>query len=147
MGAEPYWYFVPYQPDIHAALQDLREQEFRAGRYNPVTPFPRFPASTQSPEPGARHATIHEAIEDAAEDGTRSILDLDHVSDTPDFCAVTPLGADALQRLYGTTAPTREMVEQNMDFFEDVERGHGVYIILYRGAQPNEIFFAGYSFD
>ncbi len=34
-----------------------------------------------------------------------------------------------------------------MDFLEDVERGHGVYIILYANGQPDEIFFGGYSFD
>ncbi len=51
-------------------------------------------------------------------------------------------------RIYtSTTQPTREMVEENMDFLEDVERGHGVYIILYQDGQPSEILFAGYSFD
>jgi hypothetical protein len=34
-----------------------------------------------------------------------------------------------------------------MDFMEEVERGQGVYIILYRDGQPDEICFAGYSFD
>ena len=86
-------------------------------------------------------------MEDAAEDVSRSILDLDHVSDDPDFCAAAPLPDDVLQDLYGTTQPTREMVEQNMDFLEDVERGQGVYIILYKDDQADEVFFAGYSFD
>ena len=147
MGAQPYWYFVKYNPHINAALQDLRRKEFRAGRYNPVVPFPAFPPGPNSPTPGAQHASIEEAGEEAAESGTRSILDLDHVSDTPDFCAVTPLDDAALQRLYGTTKPTREMVEENMGFFEDVERLHGVYIILYKGGKPHEILFAGYSAD
>jgi hypothetical protein len=149
MGAEPYWYYVKYQPDIHAALKELRRHEFEAGRYNPVISFPAdlLPIGTDSPAPGAQHTTIEEALEDAAEDGTRSILDLDHVSDTPDFCAVTPLEDAMLQNLYGTSKPTREMVEQNMNFFEDVERGQGVYIVLYKDGQPDEILFAGYSFD
>jgi hypothetical protein len=30
MGAEPYYYFVPYQPDVAAALQALRQREFDA---------------------------------------------------------------------------------------------------------------------
>ena len=34
-----------------------------------------------------------------------------------------------------------------MGFWEDVERGRGVYIILYKDGVANEIFFAGYSFD
>ena len=33
MGAEPWDYFVPYENDIQAALDKLRQREFRAGRY------------------------------------------------------------------------------------------------------------------
>jgi hypothetical protein len=39
------------------------------------------------------------------------------------------------------------MVEQNMDFLDDIDRGHGVSIILYKDGKPDEIFFAGYSYD
>jgi len=147
MGVHPYWYFVKHQSDIGAALQELREREFAAGRYNPVMPFPDFPANPHAPTPDAQHSSIEEAREDAAEDGTRSILDLDHVSDFPEYCAVAPLDDEVLLDLYGTATPTHEMVEQNMDFLEDVERGQGVYIVLYRDGQPDEIFSAGYSFD
>src|SRR5689334_10690583 len=120
MGGHAYWYYEKYNGDVDAALQTLREREFNAGRYNPVISFPEFPPDTNSPAPGAQHASIEEAFMEASEDGTRSILDLDHVSDIPDFCAVAPLSEDVLQALYGTTEPTREMVEQNMDFLEDV---------------------------
>ena len=44
-----------------------------------------------SPSPGVQHASIEEAFEDADADGTRSILDLDHFSEQPDFGAMTPL--------------------------------------------------------
>ena len=44
-------------------------------------------------------------------------------------------------------SPTREMVEQNMDFLEDVDRGHCVYIVMYKNGKPDEFFFAVYSFD
>lgn len=148
MGAHPYWYVVSYKPDIEAALHDLREREFRAGRYNPVVPFPDFPVGPNSPAPGPRHASIADALEDAAEDGTRSILDLDHVADAPDFGAAAPVPDEALIDLFGTTTPTRATVERgDLDFFEDIERGQGVYIVLYRNGQPDEILFAGYSFD
>src|SRR4029434_4510636 len=130
MGAHPYWYYEKYRGDIDVALQTLRQREFKAGRYNPVIPFPNFPPGPNSPSPGAQHSSIEDAMEEAAEDGTRSILDLDHVSEFPDFCAVAPLLGDTLEKLYGTTKPTREMVERNMDFLEDVERGQGVYIVL-----------------
>ena len=63
------------------------------------------------------------------------------------FGVVAPLLKDELVRLFGTAEPTRAMIEQNMDFYEDIERGQGVYIILYKDGQPSEIFFGGYSFD
>jgi hypothetical protein len=147
MGAEPYFYFVKYQPEVNAALQNLRQREFRAGRYNPVLSFPPFPVVAGSPTPGAQHATIEEALEDSDADGTRSILDLDHISDEPEFGAVSPIDEEFLQEAYGTTQPTRAMLEQNMDFFEDIDRGHGIYVVAYRDGKPDEILFAGYSFD
>lgn len=118
MGAHPYWYFEKYAGNVEASLRTLREREFNAGRYNPVGAFPEFPPGPHSPSPGAQHATIEEVMEDAAEDGTRSILDLDHVSDSPDFCAVAPLPDDVLENLYGTETPTRQMVEQNRLWME-----------------------------
>jgi hypothetical protein len=147
MGAHPYWYVVKHRPDVDSALQELREREFRAGRYNPVIPFPAFPIGPHSPAPGAGHATTDEALEDADADGTRSIIDLDHVADEPDFGAVAPLEDATLLALFGTTRPTREMVESNHDLWDDLERGQGIYIILYKDDQPDEIYFAGYSFD
>ncbi len=147
MGAHPYWYVVDYRPDIEAALQELREREFRAGRYNPVIPFLRFPIGPQSPSPGAQHTTMAEAFEDADADGTRSIIDLERVSDEPDFGAVTALGEDLMEEFFGTTRPTREMVEENDEFWESLERGQGIYVVLYKDDHPSEIYFAGYSFD
>ena len=35
MGAHPYWYFVKYQSNLQKALDELRDREFKAGRYNP----------------------------------------------------------------------------------------------------------------
>jgi hypothetical protein len=147
MGAHPYWYFVKYQPDVQKALDELREAEFQAGRYHPVTPFPDFPVRPGTPRPGARHRSIEEAIEDAAEDGTRSILDIQAIADSPDFFVVAPLARDDLESLYRTPHPSREMIEENMAFLENVERGHGVYIIVYKDGLPDELFFGGYSFD
>ena len=60
---------------------------------------------------------------------------------------VAPLPSKTMLALYGTDKPTKDMVVRNMDFFNDIERGQGIYIVLYRGDQPSEILFAGYSFD
>jgi len=147
MGAEPYYYFVKYDADIDAALQELREREFEAGRYNPVIRHLEFPIGPDSPSPGAQHSSIQEALEASDAEGTRSILDLDHVSEEPDFCAVAPLPSEELERLFGTDRPTHEMIEQNGELFESMDRGQGVYIIAYKDGRPDEIFFGGYSFD
>jgi hypothetical protein len=147
MGAHPYWYVVKYKPDLNGALDELREREFRAGRYNPVTPFLEFPIGPHSPSPGPRHATIAEAFEAAEADGTRSILDLDGVSDEPGFGVAARLDDDLLKELYGTTRPTRAIVEANDELWDHLDRGQGAYIILYRDDQPDEIYFAGYSYD
>ena len=132
MGAEPWQYFVPYEQDTQAALEKLKEREFRAGR---------FRYSEENP------TTIEEAREIADADGTGSILDIDQVGDEPDSGVVVPLSAEYLVELYGTAQPTHEMIEANLDFYEDIERGQGIYIVVYKGGKPAEIFFAGYSYD
>jgi hypothetical protein len=147
MGAHPYYYFVEYQADVDAALQDLRQREFEAGRYNPAQPFPRFPIHADSPGPGPMHESIYEAIEDAAEDGTRSILDIESVSDWPDYGVASPLSEEDLERYFGTTQPTKEMVSRKMNFLASIDRGQCVYVTVFKSGQPSELFFGGYSFD
>ena len=133
MGAEPWDYFVPYEKDIRAALDKLRQREFQAGRFRGAEDHP---------------ASIEEVLENMDADGTGSILDITHVADVPDFMAVVPLSSEELVRLFKTDKPTRTMVEANMvDVYEEVERGQGIYIVLYKDGKPSEIFFGGYSFD
>jgi hypothetical protein len=147
MGGHPWFYFVDYDVDVNSALQRLREREFQAGRYNPVIDFPDFPVTPESPAPGAQHDSIEEAFEEADADGTRSILDMMTVSDVPDYSAVAPLPQEDLLDLFGTDRPTHEMIEESEELYDKLERGQGVYIIVYKDDQPSEIFFAGYSFD
>jgi hypothetical protein len=147
MGAHPYFYFVKHQPDHQAALEELRQREFAAGRYNPVMPFINFPVDPNDQGPGAEHDTIEEAFEDADADGTRSILDLMTVGDEPDFGVAARLDDDALMEYFGTAQPTRETVSANWDFFEDIERGQGIYFVVYKNGKPDELYFAGYSYD
>jgi hypothetical protein len=147
MGGHPYFYFVAYNPDINAALQELRSREFQAGRYNPAMHFPPFPVDLSAPAPGPRHASIDAALYASGADGTRSILDLTHISAVSEFCAASPLADDDLIRLFGTAEPTHQQVDDCYELFEDLERGMGVYVVVYKDAVPEEIFFAGYSFD
>lgn len=151
MGASPYMYLEPLRGDVAATLQALREREFRAGRYNPVIPFPVTPINANSPAPGAKHASIEDALEAADADGTRSILDLDHIADEPESCAISPIPAETLQEHFGTVQLTRDVFEANEDAFwdimDEVDRGAGIFALLYDNGEPTEVVFAGYSFD
>lgn len=168
MGGHSYWYFVEYHPDIQIALQDLRKREFEAGRYNPMNPFPfdldlneRVKAISAS---NNQYSSIEAAVEAADADGTRSILDIFQVSDSPDFCVTCPFPTENLLRFFGTDKPSRELIEsvvlegKPLDFWDDdydmleefwrtIGRGESRYIIMYNDDKPLEIFFVGYSFD
>jgi hypothetical protein len=148
MGSHPYVYFVPYRDDFQQALEELREREFAAGRYNPVMMFPPCPVDERTPPgPGAQHDSIQEAMEAADADGTRSILDIEFVGDDPDFGIARRLTDDDLEALFETTTPTRAQVLDVVPM-EEVERGEAVCLPFYdsRG-QPAGICFAGYSCD
>lgn len=172
MGGHPYWYYARYQMDIETTLQALRQQEFAAGRYNPVLPFINFPITADTPVPGCQHPSIEAAMEAADADGTRSILDIFQVSAVPYsealalatqggmelLCTTFPLATEELIHLFGTTQPTHEQVEaviisaeQNKAAVEElwisIDRGTCRHILLYDGDEPVEVFFVGYSFD
>ena len=132
MGAEPYQYTVPYEPDIQAALDKLRRRVFESKKFNG--------AALDPPTPEA-------ALALTGADGTRSILDISRVSDDPDYFCAAPLCAEELERYFGTQKPTEDLVRESDDLWEDLERGQARYVILYEGDDPNGIFFAGYSFD
>src|SRR5258707_6033234 len=113
MGANPYFYFTPYQKDIQAALEGLRDQEFKAGRYDPAMSMVdppsymfafNFPPDDMSPAPGAQHNSINEAIDAGAESGsgTGSILDIMRITNEPDYSAACALSTDELIKLFGT---------------------------------------------
>lgn len=140
MGATPWDYFVPYEEDVNAVLEKLRQREFQAGRYQNYS--------------GAKPKTISEALENAAESGTASILDMERIAQEADYSAVAPLSDAELIRCFGTTKPTRQMIEDNIaeayednDLYENISRGQGIYVIAYQNNQPSEIFFGGYSYD
>lgn len=174
MGSHPYFYFTHYQSDVNSALQALRQQEFSAGRYDPAMNMHdssmwmflfNFPPNDQSISPGARHTSIEAALDAAEESGTGSILDIQKVSDSPEFLASWALSAEETLALFGTDQPTRQMVEDIIiaggeldhweetgydiwdEFWDTIGRGESRYILLYENDQPSEIFFIGYSVD
>jgi hypothetical protein len=144
-------YAVPYQPDLQRALDELKEREFKAGRYYPA--IDDICTSYVHPEhivgPGAQHATIDAALEASQESGTQSVLDMVSVGPTPGLQTVVPLDDESLEALFGTTHPTRRRVEEEMDeWLEPIGRGEGIAIVVFTDdGVPYEILFAGYSFD
>ena len=130
MGGHAYWYTVPYNEDLEVVLADLREREFRAGRYNPAMRSIDFPITPASPAPGPRHDSIEDALAASGAEGTRSILDIQAIGDAPEFGTAGPLPPEILRGLYGTDRPTRAAVETDDSFSEEIERGTAVYVLL-----------------
>lgn len=93
MGGNFWFYIEPYQPDIKKILDELRQREFKAGRYYPAMLMFRFsfPVTSESPTPGAKHKSIEAAIRASEADGTGSILDMQSISDKPGMSTLTPL--------------------------------------------------------
>jgi hypothetical protein len=140
LGASVWEYCVPYQSDIQKALNELRDREFRAGRFY---------------RSDLRPKSIDDAIRNADAPGTRSILDISRISKTRDLEVISPAPVDEIRRLFGTDKPTRAMLERASrewtdefgGFLESYDRGEGVYIILYENDRPSELYFAGWSHD
>jgi len=139
MGATGWSYFVPYEADISAALQRLREGVFARGEYThgvdagvteeqlkafvekarpeldpwmeqvrkqaamlPEAMREKFLANAEKikkqlsgdiklPKPKRKPKTIEQLLKSQAESGSHSILDINEVSETPKFGAITPL--------------------------------------------------------
>jgi hypothetical protein len=147
LGADVYYHFVPYHKDVEVALQRLRQQEFEAGRYNGALPRLRLHSETSDGKMFGGHRTIDEAREAGGDSGTGSILDIDHLADEPAYCAAAPVPESTLRRLYGTTKPTHAMLQVQMDFIDDLDRGQCLYTVAFKNGKPDEILFVGLTFD
>jgi hypothetical protein len=133
VGAEPWYYFVPYEDNLQNALENLRQQEFAAGNFYPSERRPK---------------TIERAIEMADADGTKSILDMHRVGDSADCGVVYRLPPDEVAEIFGTEKPDRSVVDaKKWDLYSEINRGEGVCAVIYKDDQPSEIFFGGYSYD
>lgn len=147
MGARAYWYLIPYEENLNDALEKLRIREFKAGRYNPVIPFPKFPITDESESPGPKHSDINQPLNETEYDGTRSILDLVTVSTEDDYCVARILSKNELLKYFGTEKPDIDTIQNNTKYFDDIERGKGLCIVVYENENPKNLFFIGYSFD
>lgn len=72
-----------------------------------------------------------------------------------DYSDIAPLSDAELVRCFGTTEPTREMIEDNLadaaeepnDLYQNISRGQGFYVVAYKSGKPSEIFLGGYTYD
>lgn len=169
MGASSWAYRTPYQQDIQKALQELRQVVFQQGAYYTESAFinsideeevakglsPDYAETFRSAMKNLRAKpeipapqTIEELIEMNAESGTHSILDIDEISENPEFGKAAPLTAQQLSEIFGTTQPTWDMIQSNMDGIQGLrQRWMGTYIIVYKDGVPDQIFFTGFSGD
>lgn len=171
MGATGWKYFAPYDVDHEKALQALRQEVFRQGKYGQsramaelAGEFPEeltedlrtYLASLQQAEEeryGGEHGfdTIEELLEAAEEEGTHSILDIEYVSDQPGFAVAWPAPEEVVRETFGTTTPTRADIERAgpwaLTQALDLERWQAAYVVVYADGQPSEIYFEGVSGD
>jgi hypothetical protein len=132
MGGWPYQYVVPFREDAQAALDALRADVFARGEYYGSEARPR---------------NIKEAVARSGDSGTRSILDIEHVSRKPEYHRAAPLSAEELERYFGGRQPSVKMIEECEDLWQDLERGRARYVTAYEGGTPVSLVFIGYSFD
>ncbi|MFO0969553.1 MAG: hypothetical protein U0793_28680 [Gemmataceae bacterium] len=138
LGSQLWEYCVPYQADMNKVLAELKDREFKAGRFHRSELKPK---------------SFAEAIRNADAAGTRSIMDIEKVSPTRDIMAISPAPPEKLKTLFGADKPSRAMIENASKkmlhdfqvFLETYERGEGVYITIYDGDRPSEVYIAGWS--
>jgi hypothetical protein len=147
MGASSWNYFVPYQPDLNAALQELRSKVFAEGRYHWIHGDEALPADQRLAKPASMGALFDDP--DVQECGTHSILDMYRVilpDETPDFGRVSPVTTEEAVRRTGTDRLTRAHVGALEELAS--QRWFGRCAVLRAdNGEPEEIYFWGYSGD
>lgn len=174
MGASGWYYTVDYQPDVEAALQELRQQVYDRGEYYKVSAAynadlnmteEEFRAQLDpSDDSGRNEAVLQDwlmrkrapvpvdpdtLLASQPHSGTHSIIDMgDGVSDTPDFATVSPMTDEELRETFGSTTPLSSEVQEWMKAGGGrPERWVGTYVISYHDGRPDHIHFCGYSGD
>ncbi len=108
----------------------------------------RLLGAAPPPTRGQRPRSIDELLELAAECGTHSILDIEHVAPRLGFAVAAPLTPGLLTRVFGTAEPTHGQVEARWaDIAERVDRWQARYLVVYHEGQPHEYAFIGCSGD
>ena len=144
---------MDYDPDISAALQRLREDVFARGDY--ATEDSRIAVGSRLIIPDfqakPKPSTIEELLEQEAESGTHSILDITSISPKPRTRAISPFPDSLLVEYFGSQTPSPSQVQQvyevgSLEKFV-TKRWRGIYIVCHFEDKPSDIFFAGGSGD
>jgi hypothetical protein len=153
-GCSSEWsYFAPYEADISAVLQRLREDIFARGDYatadSVIDTGRRLIIPTSHPKP--KPANIEELLEQEGDSGTHSILDITCISLTPKRKAISPFPSSLLLDYFGSETPSPAQIQDVYEFgslekFVN-KRWCGIYIVGHDEGEPSDIFFAGCSGD
>jgi hypothetical protein len=148
LGASGWDYYVLYQPNLQAALEELRQRVFAAGDYWWAVPYEFGKSAADFPNRPRTEAELW-AEEIVQESGTHSILDMSHVvadNEVPDYGTVQPVAEmEAIERL-GVAKLTRAHVDALQPLA--ARRWFGRCAILHdAGGEPSEIYFWGFSGD
>jgi hypothetical protein len=160
MGASGWNYFVPYHDDIELSLSQLRNQIFKEKKYyQPAAWLLEMHELNYFDEDGFDEAvssvnripdprTIEELINQAAETGTHSILDINGISDQPNILKLSPLTGEEKLQIFGTEYPSIEQAKREIERLQKLRGSwQGVYQTLYVNGKPNQILYAGCSGD
>ena len=86
--------------------------------------------------------------------GTCSILDIENISEAPEFLCACPVPPAVLRAAFGSEEPDRLAIERGWDrseafedYFGDIGRASACYVLIYDGGRASEVFFAGWSAD
>jgi hypothetical protein len=148
MGGSGWEYYVPYQPDLQAALDELRRRVLDSGDYWWAVPYEFGRPAREYPD---RPRTEDElwAAEAVQESGTHSILDVSEVvtdDGMPDHGAVQPVTETEAMEQVGVARLTRAHVGALQSLA--AERWSGRCAVLHDAAgEPSEIYFWGSSGD
>ncbi|MET7427073.1 hypothetical protein [Dactylosporangium sp. NPDC005555] len=148
MGASAWDYYVPYQPDINAALLELQAKVLADGTYYWAGGGAAFGQAVHEEN---RPTSMDDlwADETVQSEGTHSILDMERVvspGERPGFASVEPVTPDEARGCAGTEILTREHAPLIKDLAS--RRWYGRCAVLHDpDGHPAEIYFFGYSGD
>lgn len=131
MGAEPWIAWVPGELDPEKALKRAQSQVFSLGSFRGAERHPK---------------SIEDAREVAAEDGTRSVLDVRGISDGEEPGMACGVPVSELEGLFGSNAPAKDAVVSCIALWSEIGRGCARYVVAYDGERLG-ILFLGYSYD